>query len=191
MFAEYLILASLVLGMNVFPILMPPTWTILAFFSVKYHLWLLPTVLTGASFATFGRVILATISKLFFRRFLSKKSQENYASLGEYFNTHKKVSIPLVITYMFFPIPSNDIFIAAGLAKANIKILSAAFFVGRLMSYSFWISASAHFSKNIEEIFNLHFSKTNTFLFELGGLLILYIIGKIAWKKILKKSILT
>ena len=67
----YLILASIVLGMNVIPALMPPTWIILAFFVSKYQLQLLPVVLIGASCATLGRVILAGISRKYFRRFLS------------------------------------------------------------------------------------------------------------------------
>lgn len=188
MFSEYLSLSALVLGMNVFPILMPPTWTVLAYYSVKYGLPVLPTVLIGASSALVGRVLLYNISSKFFSKLLSKESQENYDNLGKYFDTNKKLTIPLVFSYMFFPIPSNDIFIAAGLAKANIKLLAGAFFVGRLISYTFWIDITRHFFKSIDDIFNLHYSKTNTFIFEIAGLLVLYLVGKIAWKKILKNS---
>jgi hypothetical protein len=55
---EYLILGVLVFGVNIVPAFMPPTWIILAFFYLRYHLNLLPTVIIGAAAATLGRVVL-------------------------------------------------------------------------------------------------------------------------------------
>ncbi len=185
--AIYIFLASTVLGINIIPLFMPPTWTILAFFVTKYHLYLVPAVIIGATFATLGRIILAGISEKFFRRFLSKKSQENYASIGDYLNSHQHITIPLVITYAFLPIPSNHVFIAAGLAKVKIKLLAGSFFIGRLISYTFWISLTRRLSDNLEDIFASHYSKVGSVVLEIGGLVILYLIGQIAWKKILKK----
>lgn len=184
--AIYLFLASTILGMNIFPLFMPPTWLVLAFFVNRYNLNIVPVVLIGASFATFGRIILASISHRFFRRFFSKESQENYASIGAYLNSHEQITIPLVVTYAFIPIPSNHIFIAAGLAKVRIKLLASAFFVGRLISYTFWVGLSQKLADNLEDIFSSHYSKIGTIGVELLGVLVLFIIGKIAWKKILK-----
>ncbi len=187
MISLYFVLALLILGMNVVPILMPPTWTVLAFYVAKYHLFIIPAVLIGASCATLGRIILATLSRKYFRRMFSKKSQENYETLGNYLNTHEKITIPLVITYAFFPIPSNDVFIAAGLAGVNIKLLAGSFFVGRLISYSFWIQLTRHLADNLEDIFNTHYANFGAIAVEIAGLLIIYLIGKIAWRKIVAK----
>ncbi len=121
-FGAYILLSSIVLGLNIIPAFMPPTWTILAFFVTKYDLQLIPVVILGAGFATLGRIILANISGKYFRRFFSDKSKANYASIGEYLNRHKKITIPLVVAYAFIPIPSNHIFIAAGLAKMRIRL---------------------------------------------------------------------
>lgn len=184
---SYVLLASLVLGLNIIPAFMPPTWTVLAFFVTKYHLLLIPVVIIGASCATLGRIILASISRKYFRRFLSADSQENYASIGAYLNRHSKITIPLVLVYAFLPIPSNDVFIAAGLAKVRIKLLAGSFFVGRLISYTFWVSITQRFSDNLSDIFSRHYAKTGSIILEIVGLLLIYLIGKIAWKKILKK----
>lgn len=183
----YALLASVVLGMNIIPLLMPPTWTVLAFFVYKYDLQLLPTVLIGASCATLGRIILAAISDKYFRKILPANSQANYLNIGQYLNQHQKVTIPLVITYAFLPIPSNDVFIASGLAKVKVKLLASSFFVGRLISYTFWVGLTYKFGDGLVEIFSKHYSKGWPIAIEGAGLIILYLIGKIAWKKILKK----
>lgn len=184
---SYALLASLVLGLNIIPAFMPPTWTVLAFFVTKYDLLLIPVVLIGASCATLGRVVLAGISRKYFRRILSADSQENYATIGEYLNRNKHITIPLVVAYAFLPIPSNDVFIAAGLAKVKIKLLAGSFFVGRLISYTFWVSLTQRFSDNLLDLFSKHYTKVGSIVLEVVGLLLLYLFGKIAWKKILKK----
>lgn len=183
----YVFLASVVLGINVIPAFMPPTWTILAFFVTKYHLQILPVVLIGATFATFGRIILASLSGTFFRKFLPKDSQENYASIGHYLNNHKHVTIPLVIAYAFLPIPSNNVFIAAGLSKMRIGLLAASFFIGRLISYTFWVSLTRKLADNLADIFSSHLSQAGSIVIQFVGLVVLYLLGTIAWKKILKK----
>ncbi len=183
----YLSLAGTVLGINVIPFLMPPTWIILAFFVAKYHLLLFPVVLIGASFATLGRIILATISRRYFIKLLSQEAKDNYAGIGAYLNSHENVTIPLMLTYAFFPIPSNHVFIAAGLARVRIKLLASSFFIGRLISYSFWVSLTRRLSDNLGDIFSSHYSRIGSVVVEIAGLLLLYFIGRIAWKRILKR----
>lgn len=183
----YVLLASIVLGLNTIPAFMPPTWTVLAFFVIKYNLELLPVVLIGATFATLGRVILASISGKYFRRFLSNDSKDNYTSLGKYLDSHEHITIPLVLLYSFSPISSNYIFIAAGLTKMRLKLLAGSFFVGRLISYTFWVYTTHKLSDNLTDLFGRHFARTGSIILELVGLLIIFLIGKIAWKKILKK----
>ncbi len=185
-FGEYILLSSLVLGLNIIPAFMPPTWIVLAFFVAKYDLSLFPVVILGASFATIGRIILASVSRKYFRKLLPGDSKANYASVGEYLNRHGNFTVPLVITYAFLPIPSNHVFIAAGLAKVRIKLLAISFFVGRLISYTFWISITQRLSDNLPDIFSKHYAKTGSIVIEILGLIVLYLLGKIAWKKILK-----
>jgi uncharacterized membrane protein YdjX (TVP38/TMEM64 family) len=183
----YVYVGLTVLGINVVPFFMPPTWAILAFFVTKYDLKLFPAVLIGASCATLGRIILSRISEKYFRRFFSPQTQQNYESIGEYLNKKQHITIPLMVSYAFVPIPSNDVFIAAGLTKVKIKNLAMAFFVGRLISYTFWVQLTRKLSDNIEGVFSSHYSKIGSVAVEIAGILILYFIGKIAWKKILKK----
>lgn len=184
--AILLALGVLIFVINVFPVLMPPTWTILAFYYINFHPPLLPTIIVGATAATLGRITLYYISKNNFRGFFSKKSLGNYDALGTFFKKKQKLSIPLFLTYAFFPISSNYVYIAAGLARIDIKILAASFFVGRLISYSFWVTASHIVTNRVEDIFSSHVSNVTVIIFEILGLIIVYYIGKVNWKKILK-----
>lgn len=181
-----IILAVLIYFINVIPIFMPPTWTILAFYYINFHPPLIPAIIIGALFATLGRITLYYISKNHFRRFFSKESLENYDALGNFLTKKQKLSIPLFLTYAFFPISSNYVYIAAGLAEINIKILAASFLVGRLFSYSFWVTASHIVFTRVEDIFSSHISNFSVVIIEIVGLIVVVLIGKINWKKILK-----
>ncbi len=185
-FSEYLIIALLVYGMNVVPAFMPPTWIILAFFYVKYKLLFFPLVFIGALAAILGRITLYLLTKQFFHPVLSKKTKQNLDVLGKYINAKKYITIPLFITYAFFPIPSNHIYIAAALAKVHIRLLASSFFVGRLISYSFWISISAIGAKSLHAIFSSQFKRPSSFIVEAVGFLIIYVITKMDWNRLLR-----
>lgn len=57
-FFLYIGLALIVYIVNIIPLFMPPTWLMLAFFSIHYHLYTIPVIIIGAISATFGRVTL-------------------------------------------------------------------------------------------------------------------------------------
>ena len=181
-----ILLAIFVYVINVVPFLMPPTWTILAFFYINFHPPFIPVIVVGAAAATLGRITLYFISKKYFRFFFSEKSLKNYSSLGKFVTKNEKFSIPIFISYAFFPISSNYVYIAAGLAEINIKILASSFFVGRLISYSFWVAASHFAVTRIEDIFSSHINNIGAIIVEVVGLLIVVVIGRINWGKILK-----
>lgn len=184
--SQYLILACLVLGINVIPAFMPPTVALLAYFYFKYDLNLIPVVIIGACMATFGRIILSYVSRNFFRNFLPQNSKSNMDYLGNYLEHRERITVPFVFFYAFLPIPSNQVFITAGLARLNIKLIAFSFFIGRLISYTLWIGIADRVSDSLENIFNPHYSKIISFAIEL---LIIYLVSKIDWKKHLARRV--
>lgn len=182
----YLLLAVLVLFMNIIPAFMPPTWTVLAFFYTIFGLTLIPTVIIGAVCATLGRVILANLSRHVFADYIPKSLLTNYHYLGSYFKRYQKFSIPIMFTYAFFPVSSNDVYIIAGLSKINLKVMATSFLIGRLFSYSLWVTASYHLSAQLSTIFAKHLTSTNTIIFEILGILFVVAVGKIKWQRFLK-----
>lgn len=182
----YLTLAIFIFGMNVIPFFMPPTWIVLAFFYTHFHLGFFPTVLVGVAAAASGRVILYTLAKHYFRSFFSKKTLKNYDVLGEYLRRNQHLTIPIVLTYAFFPIPSNQVFIIAGLSKLNISIIASSFIIGRLFSYAIWVDLAAVTVSELKLIFIKYFSSTSTIALDLLGVGIIILVGKFPWKRFLR-----
>lgn len=185
--SDYIFLAVIIFGINVIPAFMPPTWTILVFFLLTFHLSFLPTVIIGACMATLGRVVLALLSRKYGSRLLPKKVVQNYHALGGFFKKHKRLTIPAVLMYAFFPIPSNQVYIIAGLSEISLRVIAFSFLVGRLISYSFWVGVSYHLSNNLESLFINHVTNYRSLVMEILSLLVIILIGLINWQKIVKK----
>lgn len=179
----YLILAATVFLINVMPGLMPATWAILAFFFIKFGLRLLPTVILGAIMATTGRWVLAKTAKRFIRPHLSKKTQDNMTALGSFLTRNRKLSIPLIFAYAFLPIPSNQVFIAAGLSGVGVELISFSFLMGRLISYTFWVKVADKVTDDLNTIIVGDALNPKSLLIEGVGLVVLILIMKIPWSK--------
>lgn len=183
---HYIILALIVLAINIVPAFMPSTWIILSFFYIHYCLEFLPTIFLGVIMATIGRLILAVLAKNYIEPILPKKEQENMINLGKIFEINKNFTFLSILGYTFLPIPSNQLFIAAGLAKADLSLLALSFFIGRTISYTFWVNLYKDVNTNIEGTFTSYFSKSGMYLAEIFGFVILYAISKINWGKVLR-----
>lgn len=187
MTADYLVLGLLVLGINVVPAFMPPTWMILTFYYLRYNLDLIPVVLVGASCATAGRIILTVLSRYYLRPIFPKGTKENLDSLGAFLSKKQQLTATIVLTYAFLPIPSNQVFITAGLARVNISIIAFSFFMGRMISYTVWVSLASRVSDNLESLLASHYTKINSFILEVLSLVLMVIVINIGWKRVLKR----
>lgn len=178
----YLALFAIVFIFNCLPAFTPPTWTLLTGFVLLYHLPIFPVVLVGVAGATCGRSVLYLLSFYLGKRLLRGKAKENFTSLGKYFNKKHHISLLLFLTYAFIPLPSNQLFITAGLAKVNLLMLSLSFAFGRLVSYSWTVSSSRFVLEKIP----IQFGTTETVIAQLLGILVIFLISKVDWKRILR-----
>jgi len=182
----YYLLFLLIFLINVIPAFMPPTWVVLAFIYVQYHTAFLPTLVLGVIAATSGRVVLALIARVWFRRFFPERFLANYEHLGNYLKKNQKLTIPVVLGYAFSPLSSNSLFIVAGLSGLRISVVAFSFFIGRIFTYAFWITTSRHLATRLDRIFAGSFSSVEALLNVAVSLLIILIIGHINWHKFLK-----
>ena len=181
----YIFLFLLIFIINLIPAFMPPTWIILSFFYLQFHLGFMLTVILGVIAATLGRVVLALIARRYLEKILPARFLTNYQDLGEYLSKNQKLTIPVVFGYAFSPISSNALFIIAGLSNLNLTPIALSFFIGRLISYTFWITASDRLSSRLEEIFASHFSNLGTLISAVVSGIIILAVGQIKWKKLL------
>jgi len=133
----------LLIAVNAAPLLMPPTWIILASFYVIDPLYdPLILAIVGATGATIGRFILKEVST-FFRRFIHHEQKSNLDAIGNFLNKKRFGYILTSFLFAATPLPSNMLFVTYGLLKAKSFGLYFGFWVGRIASYYLMISISS------------------------------------------------
>lgn len=172
--------------MNIIPVFAPPTWTVLAFYFLRYHLSLLPVVIIGAVAAMLGRIVLYILAKNYFVKLFPKRWLTNLHVLGKFIESHESLTIPVVVAYAFSPISSNQLFIAAGLSGLHVGLIAFSFLIGRFISYTFWISAANRIADRLEIIFSNHLSNYGALIAQILGFLVIIFISRINWGKYLK-----
>jgi membrane protein YqaA with SNARE-associated domain len=184
---EWLLAAyAVVIAINVIPYFMPATWMVVAFFLIAFHLPFWPLCIGAAFASTGGRYILARISGRWGRRLLSVDHQRNVAALGSWLNRRATWRRALeVFLYSLGPIPSNQIFIAAGLARASIGPVAAGFFVGRLISYPVLAGGAKGVNDHFNNLFTRALHDPKSLILELASIAVIVVFTKIDWPRVL------
>jgi uncharacterized membrane protein YdjX (TVP38/TMEM64 family) len=138
----WLLVLGSIFGINLLPAFGPPTWAVLVFFRLNSDLPPVPLVLLGALAAALGRLVLAMAARHFRRRF-SAKRRENLEAAEEVLVGSRTKAVAGLGLFALSPVPSAQLFIAAGLLTVPLVPLTAAFFAGRLVSYSVYVAAAS------------------------------------------------
>jgi len=131
-----------VLAVNLLPAFGPPTWAVLVFFKLRYDLPVMPMVIGGALCAASGRLLLAHASRHLRRRF-SPERREHLAAAADALAGDRRRSAGALGLFALSPVPSAQLFVAAGLLDLHLLRLTTAFFTGRLASYAIYVSGAA------------------------------------------------
>ena len=134
---DYLILFAIVLGVNLMPAFGPPTWSIIVLFGFNSDLPVPAIVGTGAAAAALGRYALAHGTRLL-RHWMSDKTRRNLAAAKEALEKNRRRGFLALGLFALSPVPSAQLFEAAGLAGVRLLPFTLAFFAGRLVSYSIY-----------------------------------------------------
>lgn len=184
---EWLLVAfAVVFVINVIPYFMPATWMVVAFFLIAVHPPFWPLCLGAAVASTAGRYLLAVISRRWGRRLLSQERRQKLSALGTWLNQRASWRLELeVFLYSLGPIPSNLIFIAAGLANANVGPVAAGFFAGRLVSYPLLAGTARGVNDHFDNLFIRAWSDPKTLILELLSIAALVAFTRIDWPRVL------
>ena len=139
---SYLGIFFLLFLINTAPILMPPTWLVLAsFYSLDDTLSPINLALVGATGATAGRFVLLYAST-FFRNFMSVERKSSLDKIATYLHSKRLGFFAASFLFAATPFPSNILFISYGLMRARTAQIYAGFWAGRAISYFVMISIS-------------------------------------------------
>jgi hypothetical protein len=140
-----IVLFAVVFVLNMLPAFAPPTWTTMSFIGLVIpNNDFIVLSLVAATAATVGRIVLAKLSReLVRRRLLSEGARRNVDNIRVGIESRPTLTFGAFLAYALSPLPSNYLFIAYGLTSLPIAFLSIPFFVGRLVSYAFWIRTAS------------------------------------------------
>lgn len=182
----YLLAVACIFGVNLVPAFGPPTWAVLVFFRLNSDLAAVPLVLLGALAAASGRLLLAATTRRFRSRFSRRRLESLEAAEDALVGSRGKALAGLGL-FALSPVPSAQLFVAAGLLRVPLVPLAAAFFAGRLVSYSLYVGAAAAAKESLGSVL------TDAFASPLGvALQILMLVGLVAlvrvdWPRVLSR----
>jgi uncharacterized membrane protein YdjX (TVP38/TMEM64 family) len=183
----YLILFLIVLGINLMPAFGPPTWSIIAIYGLNSNLPIVWIVLIGAVAAAFGRFLLAQG----FRRLggrLPERQRHNLAAARAALEARRRNVVLALGLFALSPLPSAQLFEAAGLARVRLLGFTAAFFVGRTVSYSIYAaSAKGIRGSRIGDVFADTLASPWGIGLQLVMIAILVAFAQIDWQRLLDR----
>jgi hypothetical protein len=177
---------AVVFAINLVPYFMPPTWAVVSFFLIAYQLPFWPLCIGCALSATAGRCGLALISERWGRRLLTSQQRANVSALGQWLNERagwrKAVA---VMVYSLGPIPSNQVFIAAGLSGSSLTPIAAGFLAGRLVSYPVLAFSVRGVTGRLDTLFTNGWRDPKAIALELLSIVGVVLFARIDWPRVL------
>ena len=139
---ELLTLFAIVLGVNLLPAFGPPTWVILVLYVLNTELHPALLIPVAALAAASGRLLLALAFRLLGGK-LPAKYRRNLQAARKALEKNRRNAILALGLFALSPVPSAQLFEAAGLAGVRLLPFTLAFFLGRAVSYSIYVFTAA------------------------------------------------
>lgn len=184
--ASYLLVVVVVLGVNLLPALGPPTWAVLVWFRLEQGLSVPLLVVLGAFSAAAGRYVLAWATGLLRHR-VSQDKRENLDAARQVLQGSKGRSGAAIGLFLLSPVPSAQLFEAAGLIGARLLPLVLAFGAGRLVTYALYVGgASAAEDTDLGRLVRDNLTSPIGVGIQLLLLLGVYALTKVDWRRFVR-----
>jgi uncharacterized membrane protein YdjX (TVP38/TMEM64 family) len=172
-----------VLGVNLMPAFGPPTWSVIVLYGLNSDLPLPGLVLTGALAAALGRYLLAHAFRLMGGR-LPERFRRNLAAAAEALEKRKRHKFLAIGLFALSPLPSAQLFEAAGLAGVRLLGFTAAFFVGRTISYAIYAATAQQVRQSsLADIFREAVTSPLGLLLQVAMIALLIAFVRIDWAR--------
>jgi uncharacterized membrane protein YdjX (TVP38/TMEM64 family) len=188
MTVEYLILFAIVFGVNLMPAFGPPTWTIIVLYGLNSSLPVPIIVILGALAAASGRFALANGFRLLAHH-VSQKAKTNLNAAREALERNRRSGFIGLGLFALSPLPSAQLFEAAGLTGVRLLPFTLAFFAGRLVAYAIYAgSAKAVEGLTLGDTFKETLTSPVGIAIQVAMLAALVVLVKVDWAKLLAKE---
>lgn len=181
---EYLLVAAAVFALNLLPAFGPPTAAVLVSLTLSLDLASAPLIACGALAAASGRYVLARVTRVFRPR-LSAARREHLAAAEEYLLQRRAMTVSALGLFALSPVPSGQLFVAAGLTRVRLLPLTAAFFAGRLVSYTIYVTGASVLRDTFGEAVRGALTSPLGIAAQLVALVALVLFVRLDWARIL------
>jgi membrane protein YqaA with SNARE-associated domain len=175
-------------GLNAVPAFMPPTWSVLAYFHFREGLPIVALAAIGALGATTGRALLALASRAIGARVLPRRWRANIETLAAELRRRRELGLAALALFALGPVPSNQLFVAAGIARAPLAPILAVFAVARFVSYVVWITVADTAAVSLADVVTPRFGAEVATIVQIAGFLLLIVVMQLDWSRILRRD---
>ena len=176
-----------VFALNLLPAFGPPTSAVLVAVSLNLDLPEAPLILGGAFAAASGRFVLANGARLVRGR-LSAERRRHLVAAEDALLAHRAGAIAGLGLFALSPIPSGQLFVAAGLMRVRLLPLTAAFFSGRLVSYTIYVTGAAAIEASVGDSLVSGLTSPLGITLQLLALLGLALLVRVDWANVLARG---
>jgi uncharacterized membrane protein YdjX (TVP38/TMEM64 family) len=180
------IVAVVIVAVNMLPAFAPPTWAILVFAQVKYGFPTAVLVPVGAAAATTGRGLLALGTRRVRHR-VSEQRLESLAAARDLLLARRSTALGGLALFLISPLPSGQLFVAAGLLDLRLAPLLAAFFLGRLVSYTLYLTAAGAAQHTVSQVLDKTFSSGIAIALQVVLLAGVILLARVDWVRIARR----
>jgi membrane protein YqaA with SNARE-associated domain len=184
---QFTLVIAGVFALNLLPAFGPPTSAVLVAVSLNLDLPEAPLILGGALAAATGRFVLANGA----RRIRSRLSRERKASLAaaeEMLLAHRGGAVAGLGLFALSPVPSGQLFVAAGLMRVRLLPLTAAFFSGRLVSYTIYVAGATAIEASVGESLTAGLTSPLGIVLQILALAGLAVLLRVDWTRVLARG---
>jgi uncharacterized membrane protein YdjX (TVP38/TMEM64 family) len=182
--SAYAVAFATIFAVNMLPALTPPTWALLVALLYAFGLeprWLVPL---GAAAAAGGRLALALLARRF-RATLSAKRLEGLQALKSVTQRDRRRTLLAVLLFLWSPLPSNQLFIAAGLMNLPLRTLTLAFLAGRLLTYTFYVQGALYIRRSVGDLWRDHLLSPSAIVVQVLVVVALGVLVFVDWARVL------
>jgi membrane protein YqaA with SNARE-associated domain len=182
----YLAVFAIVFGINLLPAFGPPTWAVLVFARLHWHLNPVALVVLGATAAACGRYLLALGARHFSGR-LPARMRANLEDARTLLDQRRRSTLAIFALFVVSPLPSAQLFLAAGFLHLELRIFTLAFFVGRLVSYSIYVSIAVVADRQFGNVLSSVFGSWWSIALQVALLMAVCVLPLVDWHGLLQR----
>ena len=122
------------MAVDIFPIPLPPAFTIMMILQISFDLNIWIVIAVGVAGSIVGRTVLSLYIPKVSGRIFKRAKNEDVQYLGKRLKEKGWKSHALVLVYSLMPLPTTPLFVAGGMARLHPLQIIPAFFTGKLIS---------------------------------------------------------